>query len=1042
MPDFLLCNSKLTFQLTMTPEKTNYITQGADGVKRLKQGPDIASYRGLSIIHSRAFSLEVGQQPRDILRRRVRTAEYYRIPPHRDNYKREFELYTEERDGYFTLTFSDLLRMAMYRGSDITRRSVFSNGDAQLGAREGRGSYGLNNHARLQQAYAEVTQGQSNGPPTSGMFGTMPFALGAPLGGKSSDAELSVTEKSFVQDQMAFALKMTAGEKMRALMGLFGDKGRDWNTLRTANGHSWRVMPYAFDMDIMHKPPSEGRFPVWKAWKGALLQGGLPETALAPASMTCIPRLTPRMESSLFEQLRGVSLNHPFKTGVSASPGTTEWFTCFTFYQEVYRRHGVRMGHFHRPPAELLREIVAYAGKKLVTDPVRNARLGSVNTLTNIGTTVGPGEQMYIGDQFLSQRGLKGCVNHELQFAPMETFPNLMKRMTNDSIGGFCARNLILTYDLLDDLLREYVVDGATMTGLDYMENRVDIFEPVGDIDGVDPKLTEQSLMDVLRFCLSSCMANPMSILEFNQIILDDFEKLMRGPLKRLTAKAPSTPGAAYLAQSFISTWPMGVTTRSHLLHPMSKFAGSTPQAALDSDMQDILEGLCNATYGHLNRKCVKWLAKTCQGEMTMLHTHHFMAPVMKPYGSTVRFRYPRADDRVANGREWRNFWACIRKRIYNDPVASFIDVANVGNELSNNVEWRPLEILTDDGLEDLVDFCKVSADSLTGMGYPTEMVSDYDTGEALVDLNMFFKAHRAQSTAPAPEETKESLSSQVEFVIIRPNIEHNMLGVIMGLAGSELGYTLWGQTELSCYDDSMHGIWGMSYKYHERAVVFNERNLVRLWDIAYDGYNGGKDDTYVDWMNQDHPRNGLNVFRDATLDLGRSYRGPSMMVMAFVHDKNELGPSGEPLFDACFKRNWPSPIVFHDTHNPTRASGPANETLPLDYENLQVLDVSDFRVFNNPLYEHSYADYRAMMPAFNELHKMRKSAGQASAESETHTDSLAFQGSMRIKEGGRVLQDIQGSGHHGPDYVGIASVRAGKGIKYNGMAPALTHMV
>jgi hypothetical protein len=72
----------------------------------------------------------------------------------------------------------------------------------------------------------------------------------------------------------------------------------------------------------------------------------------------------------------------------------------------------------------------------------------------------------------------------------------------------------------------------------------------------------------------------------------------------------------------------------------------------------------------------------------------------------------------------------------------------------------------------------------------------------------------------------------------------------------------------------------------------------------------------------------------------------------------------------------------------------------------------------------------------------MRKSAGQASAESETHTDSLAFQGSMRIKEGGRVLQDIQGSGHHGPDYVGIASVRAGKGIKYNGMAPALTHMV
>jgi hypothetical protein len=112
MPDFLLCNSKLTFQLTMTPEKTNYITQGVDGQKRLKQGPDLASYRGLSVIHSRAFSLETGQEPRDILRRRVRTAEYYRILPHRNNRKREFELYNEARDTWFALTFQDLVSFA------------------------------------------------------------------------------------------------------------------------------------------------------------------------------------------------------------------------------------------------------------------------------------------------------------------------------------------------------------------------------------------------------------------------------------------------------------------------------------------------------------------------------------------------------------------------------------------------------------------------------------------------------------------------------------------------------------------------------------------------------------------------------------------------------------------------------------------------------------------------------------------------------------------------------------------------------------------
>ena len=226
-----------------------------------------------------------------------------------------------------------------------------------------------------------------------------------------------------------------------------------------------------------------------------------------------------------------------------------------------------------------------------------------------------------------------------------------------------------------------------------------------------------------------------------------------------------------------------------------------------------------------------------------------------------------------------------------------------------------------------------------------------------------------------------------------------------------------------------------MSYKYNERAIVVNERNLVRLWDIAYDGYNGGKDDTYVDWANES-ARNGTHYFKECTMNLGASYRGPSMMVMAFRHDPHTRVQRG-------FQRNWPSPIVFHD--NDTDGSGFGSEeapTLPLDNENLHVLDVRDFRVFGKDIYRDRYPRYKAMMPAFHELHKMRKSAGQATAEAETQTDSLAFQGSMRIKQDGRIIQDIQGSGHHGPDYVGVASVRAGKGIKYTGQAPALTHMV
>ena len=122
MPDFMLCNSKLTFSLTMTPERTSYITQGAEGPKRLRAGPDLSSYRGIGIVHTRAFSMETGAPPRDVLRRRVRVAEYYRIRPSERNAGYRFQLYNEERDTWSTFTFADLLRYADHGVGDASRR--------------------------------------------------------------------------------------------------------------------------------------------------------------------------------------------------------------------------------------------------------------------------------------------------------------------------------------------------------------------------------------------------------------------------------------------------------------------------------------------------------------------------------------------------------------------------------------------------------------------------------------------------------------------------------------------------------------------------------------------------------------------------------------------------------------------------------------------------------------------------------------------------------------------------------------------------------
>ena len=292
-------------------------------------------------------------------------------------------------------------------------------------------------------------------------------------------------------------------------------------------------------------------------------------------------------------------------------------------------------------------------------------------------------------------------------------------------------------------------------------------------------------------------------------------------------------------------------------------------------------------------------------------------------------------------------------------------------------------------------------------------------------------------SLAPQPgvnmREAKISKDTEdIEIVMVRPNIEHYMMGIILGQGGESLGSTFWGQTELSCYDDSMHGIWGMSYKYHERAIVINERNLIRLWDVAYDGYVGGKDDTCVRWDDDSENPHSRASFIQATTDVTRPYRGPSMMVMAFHHKGAKQGVSedgGASYFKQYYNSNWPSPIVFYD-----RMENAGPQVARADFDNLHVVESDQFRVFHNPLYRNAYRPYKEKMPDFWDLHTIRKNAGLAAVENEVSSDALAFQGTMRIlsAETGGVIHEVLGSGHHGPDFIGVASLRAGKGYRLN----------
>jgi hypothetical protein len=119
-PTFMLTNSKLTMQLTMTPERTQYVTQGPDGLARLRDGPNLTNYRGLNIIHSRSFSTETGARPRDLLDRRVRVAEYYIVPNVNVNNIDNMlvRMYDQSKDTMFTITAMQLFKHAILPSDD------------------------------------------------------------------------------------------------------------------------------------------------------------------------------------------------------------------------------------------------------------------------------------------------------------------------------------------------------------------------------------------------------------------------------------------------------------------------------------------------------------------------------------------------------------------------------------------------------------------------------------------------------------------------------------------------------------------------------------------------------------------------------------------------------------------------------------------------------------------------------------------------------------------------------------------------------------
>jgi hypothetical protein len=261
------------------------------------------------------------------------------------------------------------------------------------------------------------------------------------------------------------------------------------------------------------------------------------------------------------------------------------------------------------------------------------------------------------------------------------------------------------------------------------------------------------------------------------------------------------------------------------------------------------------------------------------------------------------------------------------------------------------------------------------------------------------------------------------DLFVLRPNIEHYMLAVIFGRGGGpeELGATFWGQTELSCYDDSQHGIWGMSYKYHERAIVINERNLIRVFDVCFDGYCGGNDARILRWNSRD-----TEEFRRQTQNLTAAYSGPSMVVMALPRHKD--------VFES-----FPNPLVWHPfVPNANRIKAqPDKGGTPNGLQSH-----CPFAAYpDNDLTHQVYSMYYSAL-GLNQWANLATplDPGHLAYANETDPYVFSFHGHMAaILDGQR--EETQGSGHLGPNFVGVASVREGRGMLPRGM-PTLAHLV
>lgn len=79
-----------------------------------------------------------------------------------------------------------------------------------------------------------------------------------------------------------------------------------------------------------------------------------------------------------------------------------------------------------------------------------------------------------------------------------------------------------------------------------------------------------------------------------------------------------------------------------------------------------------------------------------------------------------------------------------------------------------------------------------------------------------------------------------INLVIARPFIEHRMLSMIVTVAGSDTGMTVYGQSDFQIASNVNVKMIEGHFTFHSKAVITNPKNIMVLEDVQCNGYVGG----------------------------------------------------------------------------------------------------------------------------------------------------------------------------------------------------------